>query len=192
MIAAVDNSFLILLLNPDSPSRLNPATKAPVPYCKERIEDLIDDLSQKNGTLLIPAPALAESLCASEAAEIHFERLQGYKAIEVAPFGARAALELGRIIRAASLKGDKRFGQVGDWQHVKMDRTIIAIAKVHSVEVFYSDDTDQIAFAKTVGLLVRSSWDLPLSERRSQRNLDERSRLPWPNQKATPTVQKGR
>lgn len=192
MIAAVDNSFLTLLLNPDSPSRPNPATKVPVPYCKERIEDLIDDLSQKNGTLLIPAPALAESLCTSEAAEVHFERLQGYKAIEVAPFGARAALELGRIIRAATVKGDKRSGQVGDWQHVKMDRTIIAIAKVHSVEVFYSDDTDQIAFAKTVGLLVKSSWDLPLSERRSQRNLDERSRLPWPNQKATPTVQKGR
>ena len=116
MIAAIDNTFLTVLLNPNAAPRPNPQTGQPTSHCKLRIEALIDDLSKKKSLLLVPAPALAEALCAAEAIEAYFDELQQYSAIEIAPFDGRAAYELGRIIRAAIAAGDKRSGQTGTWQ----------------------------------------------------------------------------
>lgn len=180
MIVAVDNTFLTLLLNPKAPARPNPNTGEPVPHYRQRIEHLIDEISQRNGTLYIPAPALAEALCMSAAAEAAFEVLQSYSCIEIAPFTGRAAYELGRVIRTAKAEGDKRSGQMGDWQHVKMDRAIVAIAVALSVEVFYSDDDRQINFAKMAGLNVKSTWDLKLPAKYAQRHLSEAASETWP------------
>jgi len=188
VIAAIDNTFLTLLLNPGAAPRPNPATGQPTSHCRQRIEALVDDLSRRNGTLLVPAPSLAEALCASNAIEAYFHDLQQYSAIEVAPFDARAAYELGRIIRAANANGDKRSGQAGSWQHVKMDRAIVAIAVSRSATVFYSDDDRQIAFAKLAGLMVNSTWDLDLPPDYAQLDLNDQSTIPWPQQRKTPST----
>lgn len=84
MIAAIDNTFLTLLLNLGAAPRPNPATGHPVSHYRKRIEALVDDLSRRKGTLLVPAPSLAEALCASDAIEAYFNNLQQYSAIEVA------------------------------------------------------------------------------------------------------------
>jgi predicted nucleic acid-binding protein len=186
VIAAIDNTFLTLLLNPVAEARPNPATGKPVSHCRQRIEALVDDLSRQNGTLLVPALTLAEALCASDAIESYFNDLQQYSAIEVAPFDARAAYELGRIIRTANANGDKRSGQAGHWQHVKMDRAIVAIAVSRSATVFYSDDNRQIAFANFAGLIVKSTWDLDLPPEHAQPDLSEQLATPWPQQRKTP------
>lgn len=186
MIAAIDNTFLTLLLNPNAVARPNPVTGQPVSHCRQRIEALIDELSQQNGTLLVPAPALAEALCSSSAIEAYFDQLQQFSAIEVAAFDARAAYELGRVIRDAKVKGDKRSGQVGEWQYVKMDRAIVAIAVSRCAEVFYSDDDRQIAFAKLAGLKVISTWDLDLPPKYAQQHLSEQGQEPWPVQEKPP------
>jgi hypothetical protein len=186
LIAAIDNTFLTVLLNPNAAARQNPATGQPVPNCRQRIEALVDDLSRKNGTLLIPAPALAEALCAAEAIEAYFDDLQQYSAIEVAPFDSRAAYELARVIRNAIASGDKRSSQTGTWQQVKMDRAIVAIAVSRSATTFYSDDPRQINFAKLAGLDVKSTWDLGLPEEYAQLHLSERLEQPWPQQKRLP------
>lgn len=175
-----------MLLNPMATSRPDPATGQQVAHCRQRIEALVDDLSRRSGTLLVPAPALAEALCASNAVEAYFHDLQQYSAIEVAPFDTRAAYELGRIIRAASANGDKRSGQTGTWQHVKMDRAIVAIAVSRSATVFYSDDDRQIAFANLAGLTVKSTWNLDLPPEYAQQDLSEHSPIPWPQQRKTP------
>jgi hypothetical protein len=182
----MDNTFLTLLLNPEAPTRPNPATGQPISHSRQRIEALVDDLSRQNGTLLVPTPALAEALCASDAIEAYFNDLQQYSAIEIASFDARAAYELGRIIRTANANGDKRSGQTGAWQHVKMDRAIVAIAVSRSATVFYSDDDRQIAFAKLAGLTVKSTWDLDLPPKHAQPDLSEQLPTPWPEQKKTP------
>lgn len=117
MIAAIDNTFLTLLLNPKAAPRPNPETGQPASFCRERIEALIDRLSQDNGILLVPAPALAEALCAADAIEAYITELQQYEAIEIAAFDGRAACELGRVIRSSIKAGDKRSGQTGAWQH---------------------------------------------------------------------------
>jgi hypothetical protein len=83
--------------------------------------------------------------------EKYIDELQQYACIEIAPFDAMAAYELGRIIREAKLKGDKRSGQIGEWQQVKMDRAIVAIAVSRSAKVFYSDDNRQASFARLAG-----------------------------------------
>lgn len=183
MIAAIDNSFLTLLLNPAAVARPNPATGLPVTFCRQRIEALVDELSRQNGTLLVPTPALAEALCVSASIEAYFNDLQQYASIELAPFDGRAAYELGRMIRDAKRAGDKRSGQTGDWQHVKMDRAIVAIAVSRSAQVFYSDDNRQITFAKMAGLEVRSTWDLDLPTEFAQQHLSEQSETPWPQHK---------
>lgn len=190
MIAAVDNTFLTLLLNPQAVARPNPSTGQPVTHCRQRIEALVDDLSRRNGTLLIPTPSLAEVLCVSNAIEAYFNDLQQYASIELAPFDGPAAHELGRIIRAAKAAGDKRSGQTGNWQHVKMDRAIVAIAVSRSAKVFYSDDDRQIAFAKMAGLDVKSTWDLDLPTEYAQQHLSEQSDTPWPA-KTRPHKSKG-
>lgn len=186
MIAAIDNTFLTLLLNPGSAARPNPATGQPTTYCKERLEALIDEMSARGDTLLIPAPALAEALCVADAAEAYYRDLQQYAAIEIAAFDGRAAFELGRIIRKAKENGDKREGQTGDWQKIKMDRTIVAIAMSRAVNVFYSDDEKQIEYAKGVGLTVKSTWDLDLPPAYAQHHLSDTAEQPWPAQQKPP------
>jgi hypothetical protein len=184
--AAVDNTFLTLLLNPRATPRPNPATNESVTHCRQRIESLIDEISTKNGTLYIPAPALAEVLCVGEAIESYFEQLQTFACIELAPFDGKAAYELGKLLRDAISRGDKRSGQSGNWQHVKMDRMIVAVALSNKVDLFLSDDQSQINFAKSVGLTVKSTWDLALSPDYSQQHLSERDLGPWPEQKKPP------
>jgi hypothetical protein len=186
VIAAIDNTFLTLLLNPWAAPRPNPATGQPISHCRQRIDALVDDLSRRNGTLLVPAPALAEALSASNVIEAYFNDLKQYSAIEVAPFDGKAAYEFGRIIRAAIASGDKRSGQTGHWQHVKMDRAIVAVAVSRSATVFYSDDARQIAYANLAGLMVKSTWDLDLPPEYAQQDLSEKSAIPWPQERKPP------
>jgi hypothetical protein len=181
VIAAIDNTFLTVLLNPSAAPRPNPSTKVPIAHCRERIEALVDSLSRNGATLIVPAPALAEALSATQAIESYFEGLKQYSAIELAPFDGRAAYEFGRIIRTATNDGDKRSGQTGDWQHVKMDRMIVAIAVSRSATIFYSDDLRQKKFASLAGLEVKSTWDLDLPPEYAQHNLFAES--PWLLQK---------
>ena len=186
MIAAIDNTFLTLLLNPKATPRPNPATGEPTEHCRLRIEGMVDDLSKNDGTLIVPAPALAEALCMAEAAEAYMERLQEFAAIEVAPFDMRAAYELGRVVRAAIANGDKRSGETGDWQHVKMDRAIVAIAAAQSVEVFYSDDDRQTRFAESAGLRVVHTWELSLPHDKAQKTMMEGNEAEWPKHPRPP------
>lgn len=186
LIAAMDNTFLTLLLNPKAVPRPNPDTGFPVPNHKDRIDTLIDEFDSRGDTLIIPSPTLAECLCSAALPEAYLAELENYAAIEVASFDQRAAYELSQIIRKAQLQGDKRSGETGNWQHVKMDRAIVAIAVVNGATVFYSDDSRQSAFAALAGLSVVHTWDLPISAARAQGHLQEGSDERWPEQRTPP------
>jgi hypothetical protein len=162
VIAAIDTTFLTLLLNPGAAPPIHPETREPVAFCRERIEGFIDALSERGDTLVIPAPSLAEALCATDAMEAYLDALQRYRAVEIAPFDTRAAYELAVFFRAARASGDKRSGQPGPWQHVKMDRCIVSIAKARGCDWFYTDDSNQLTFARAMGFHTASSWDLPV------------------------------
>lgn len=186
MIAALDNTFLTLLLNPTATPRPNPQTGEAVTHCRHRIEGLIDRLSSDGSSILIPAPCLAEALTRSEAAESYFEALQSYSIIEIAEFNARAAFELARMIRSAIGEGDKRSAQEGNWQEIKMDRLIVGVAVAHGATTFYTDDSRQSRFASMAGLKVTHTWDLPLPDDRAQQSLMDGVEDQWPKQGKPP------
>ena len=131
--------------------------------------------------MIIPAPALAEALCFVRPPASYIEMIQDFECIELVGFDAKSALEYAETIQNAKDSGDKRSGVPGDWQQVKMDRQIVAIAKAHGAQKFYTGDKAQTKFAVLAGLEVVHTWDLPLSPERAQIALDE-GEARWPNQ----------
>lgn len=171
MIIAFDNTFLSLALNPNAKPRPNPATGEPISHYSLRVEGLLNSHSKRGDTVLVPAPCLAELLCAVPDVERAMGDINDSSAFEIAPFNARCAIELAAVTRAAIAKGDKRSGVAADWQEVKFDRQIAVIAKIGGAEIFYTDDLNQATFARNMGLAVKHSWDLDLPPESAQMEL---------------------
>ncbi len=168
MIVALDNTFLSLLMNPNTLPTPNPATGQPTDYCALRVEALIDTHSRKGDTVLIPTPCLAEMLCIVPDFEKAIAEIGKSAALEIAPFDARCAIDLAQITRTAIANGDKKSGQTIGWQQVKFDRQIAVIAKTSKAELFYTDDAAQTHFAQQIGLAVKHTWDLDLPSKYAQ------------------------
>jgi hypothetical protein len=168
VIVALDNTFLTLVLNLAALPRPDPRTGNPVPHCRWRIEALIDNLSAQRARIIIPTPVLAETLCATGDLERLLTRLNEYQDIEVCPFDKKSTIEFALMIRTAIAKGDKRDGVTSDWQRVKFDRQIVAIAKSNGASILYTDDDPQTRFAELAGLAVQHTWDLTLPPSHAQ------------------------
>lgn len=69
---------------------------------------------------------------------------------------------MAEITRAAITAGDKRSGASWPWVKVKFDRQIVAIAKVASANIIYTDDEGLRSFAEAQGLRVVRLAELPL------------------------------
>lgn len=172
MIVAFDNTFLSLVLNPNSKPKPNPVTGQPIEHCKERVEALVDSLSKRGDTVIIPTPCFSEMLCAVPDLERATEELNRSTAFDLAPFDERCAVDLAEIVRKAIATGDKRGGVKAPWNEVKFDRQIAVTAKVNGAEILYSDDGNQTAFARQIGLIVKHTWDLELPPEYAQQGFD--------------------
>lgn len=159
------------MLNPGSPVRPNPATTKPTTHVPQRMAALLDGFSTRNDRLLIPTPALAEVLCVAAGASQILSVLNDAAVIEIAPFDARSAIELGEMTRKAIASGDKKEGVNAEWQRIKLDRQIVAIAKAHGARVLYTDDDNQMKFAKIGGLATVSTWELDLPPKYAQMDI---------------------
>lgn len=73
-----------------------------------------------------------------------------------------AAVELASMTREAIRAGDKKDGSLSPWQKVKIDRQIIAIARVRGATRIYSDDEGVATFAERIGIEVVQTWKMPL------------------------------
>jgi predicted nucleic acid-binding protein len=186
---AFDNTFLTLALNPAAPPAPNPASRQPIPHCRERIEALIDSLSRRKEKIIIPTPVLAEALCSSADFVKVLEQLDRHEVLEVQAFDVRAAVELADITRRAKGSGDKKSGVEAGWQLVKFDRQIVAIAKVHGASIFYTDDDKQTKFAELAGLAVRHTWDLDLPDGYAQRDWVKETQDTAPKRTGTEAIQ---
>lgn len=171
MIVAADTTFLSLLWYPDSKPTPNPQTGKPVDHCVQRIEALVDTHSKRGDTVIIPSPCLAELLIAVPDLQKVVNEIVSSAAYEVAPFDARAAIDLAETIRNAA--GKKR--RVNATRHeIKFDRQIAAIAKANGAEIFYTDDGPQTTFAEDLELSVVHTWNLDLPPKYAQRDfIDE-------------------
>lgn len=158
-----DSTFLILLLYPDAKARTDPKTGAPVSLARQRVEGLITELQKKREVILVPAPVLGEILAhAGDALDSYRETLKASRAIRIVPFDERAAIESALLFGPGIQKGGKKGGAKGDWQKVKVDQQIVAIARVHGANVIYSNDEDMIALCKNAGIAVVGIQDVPV------------------------------
>src|SRR5260221_1076705 len=133
-----------------------------IPDARERVDHLIATLDQAKTKIIIPTPALSEALVmAGKTAEELVQRLIKAAAFQIVPFDTPAALEAAVMTQTGLGRGDKRGGATGDWKKVKVDRQIVAIAKVHGARVIYSNDGDVAVLGKSAGIQVIGIEELP-------------------------------
>ena len=163
MKCAIDNTFLTLLMRPQSAvpeSELGSYSQSDVP---QLLSSLKADWNERRARVIIPTPVLAEVLVAAESGMEVLNDISAFSQFDILPFCERCALELAIATRQALKDGDKRGGVKDVWQKVKLDMQIVAIAKANGATTLYTTDNAQAAFAKQMGIRhVKSLGDLVL------------------------------
>ncbi len=163
MLVVFDTQFVALLLHPSARVPDDPAMSAPVTNAAGRIALLVSILEEQGAIILIPTPALAEFLVLAKAdGPKYLNELRDHAAFKIEPFDELAAVEAGAMEVTARTEGDKRGGATGDWQKVKVDRQVVAIAKTRNAARIYSDDPDIRALGKREDIPVVGVHELPL------------------------------
>ncbi len=157
MLVAFDTMVLGAYLHPDA------AYPKPVDRVPERLKHLVEALEAGHATIIIPTPALSEFLVlAADDTAAYLAELTNSAVFAIEPFDLKAAIEAAESQRRALDTGDKKSGAAGTWQKVKVDRQIVAIARVHGVDELYSDDDDVRRLAESDSVPVKGIADLSL------------------------------
>jgi len=160
-----DASILLFVLNENTP--------ASVPRAEERVEYLIDQLSENGEKVIIPTPALSECLVhAGPAGPDYLAIINKQSCFRVASFDERAAVEAAAQIHQARGRGQRKGGNPDATKtKIKFDRQIVAIAAVEGATAVYTDDSDVKAYASAAGMDAYLPSDLPLPPEEPQANL---------------------
>ena len=119
--------------------------------------------SQKDRVYL-PTPVLAEFLCSPQASDgngIEDFVVQLAKTFPIPPFDVKAAKVLGRMFMTMGGKKEvkKQLGELYDWQMIKVDMQIVAVAISIGANDFISFDKRQCNLATAQGLRVLKRTD---------------------------------
>ncbi len=136
-----------------------------------RLDHLLVTVSAVGGRIVIAMPSLAEFLVKAHTASSEWlAGLERKKGILIAPFDRRAAVDCSLLDRAALGSGDKKGGRKDSWQAVKIDRQIVAIARVNQATHLVTDDEGLRSTALSVGLVVWrvAELDVPPSSLQQQ------------------------
>ena len=169
-----DASVLLLLLNSETPPPKDAATGRPVARCKDRIEYFVAQLTKQREKIIIPTPALSESLIkAGEAAPQYLDIMRNSRFFQISPFGTTAAVEAAelmrqRIAKFGTLKGDALDSRA----KVKFDLQLVAIARVTRATTIFTDDDGLQKLAISLGLNAKGAASLPLPPEDPQAALD--------------------
>lgn len=166
MKVLIDTNALIKLLDPRIPVDIS-----------ARLKGLLEDIDRANGQLIIPVQVVGEYTSgADQAGQEVLAKLLSNRRIKVANFDHVAAVECAMMDKVAfSSGGHKRAPLTRDisWQKVKVDRQIVAIARVLKADRIISTDGDIPKIAKAVGMPCISVEDLPLPAWAVQVHIDE-------------------
>lgn len=169
---AFDSTMLSLLLNPKSKAPLDSATRKPIEFARERVQDLVRRLNKSRQKIIIPAPVTAEILSAVGPANADYLRIINRARIfEVRPFDEVAAIELAFLNRDVFGKQDQT-NKVETRQKVKVDRQILAVCRVADCETIYTDDGNLRNRAEMCGMKALGIGDIPIPESARQLPLD--------------------
>ena len=139
-------------------------TLSSVPRARERVEYLIDRLTEAGEKIIIPTPALSECLVhAGPAGPEYLTILSKQSCFRVASFDERAAVEAAVRTFQARARGQRKGGnpEVSKTK-IKFDRQIAAVATVEGATAIYSDDSDVRGYAREAGMEAYGLADLPL------------------------------
>lgn len=129
MKVAFDNSFLVFLFNRRA--------GASIARAADRVDGLIDSLSNKKAKIIIPTPALTELLMAGKfTVQVYIEKLKMFGAFQIRAYDERAAIELAAQYLATK-KTNKERAKQAPWNKIKFDRQIVAIAKTQGASAVY-------------------------------------------------------
>jgi hypothetical protein len=152
-MVGIDSNVLSLLLYPAAKPPKDPSTGKPVTRMPERVQFLLETLDADGETIVIPTPVLSEFLIlADKNGPDYLATIHGLKTMIIGPFDERACIELAALEIADRGAGDKRGGSSSPWQKIKVDRQIVAIAKINLATAIYSDDPDIRKLATKAGM----------------------------------------
>src|SRR4051794_7742514 len=151
-----DASVLLFLFDENTPSS--------VPSAKDRVEYLIETLSEAGERIVIPTPALSECLVhAGPAGPEYLAILHKQACFRVASFDERAAIEAAVRTYQARQRGQPKGGNPDAAKaKIKFDRQIIAIATVEGATAVYSDDGQVCGYAREAAMQAFQLADLAL------------------------------
>jgi hypothetical protein len=160
---AFDCSVLCLTIYPNAGIPYDFKTGLPIDNAKARVDGLIVESEKSGEIILIPTPALSETLVVvAPSIQNYLDELANQAYFKVVPFGERAAIEVALRTKLAINQGDKKEGVPSAWDKVKYDRQIVAIAKVEGASIIYSTDRHIHAHAGLWGIKVLNISDLPI------------------------------
>lgn len=151
---------------------------SPIVKLRERIDYLLQGLSESKARILIPTPVLSEYLVfAGKDSSKRLAEISSGRAFRVVPFDTRAAVE------CADIEKYKPYEEIGSEtkSKVKFDRQIIAISKVHSVCRIYTGDNGLARKANSLGIETVMTWNIPLPPEPPQVELDFSDYNPYEN-----------
>jgi predicted nucleic acid-binding protein len=162
----VDTNALIYLLD-----------RRPKDDLRVRIEGLVKDIEDSKGQLIVPTLVIAEYLVnADSAREAILDKFIKSKFIRIAPFDMKAAVECADMDSLAKNSGNKRspFSRTErgpDWQKIKVDRQVVAIAKTYKATIV-GGDTDVASICTWAGVKHLPVLTLPIPEYAKQRHIE--------------------
>lgn len=175
-----DATTLLLLFAPDANVPKDSAGNV-ITFAKERIDGLLVTLAKGKTQIIVPTPALSETLvrAGQVAGSGYLSRMRKSAWFRIEPFDERAAVEVALMTKTAIDNGGKKGGIDATWAKIKFDRQIVAIAKVNGVSAIYSDDNNLRSFAASQGVRVISVSELSIPDETAQtdwvKNLNEQA-----------------
>jgi len=163
LINLFDTGFLHVLFDPKARVPRDRTTGLHViDRAQERIDHLVQTMSNRRDKIVIPAPALAEFLLlASDRRNEYLAILRRKAVFEIAGFDDPEAVELVEYsLRLSSKKLKARSPDT--WAKLNYDRQMIAIAITRRVEAIYSMDSGIHSLAKRLGITSLDLIDLPV------------------------------
>ncbi|MDC8015843.1 PIN domain-containing protein [Tahibacter soli] len=168
-MVVADTATLLFVLQPDASAPLGDDGE-PIPKCRERVELLLNNLSDAGVRVVVPTPVLAELMVSVGPGKLQLlGEISHSAAFSVVSFDQIAAVE------CACLKDptmSRKLGPKDTKAKVKFDRQILAIAKVAGAHTLYTDDKKLIARATANGLKTVRMQDLPLPPEPPQGQLE--------------------
>ena len=161
MNVVLDNNALVYLLNPRAPRDV-----------KARLKGMLAGVEASRGQVLIPTPVLTEYLSHAPQQELRQKFMAAFRSsrwVSVVSFDELASDECAAMHIRAKSEGDKRVPLDAStaWQSVKIDRQIVAIAKVRKAMIVTGDD-DVLKVAAWAGIEAVRAEDLPIPESERQ------------------------